>query len=99
MGLMNLNTSENGMTHSLKLRSYQKEDAELICKWLRTEEKLYGKEFMEDIGLYSIKEARKVDAYELMRRLTHATPKETGLFAIHFGMVLDGVFLKESMSS
>ena len=41
MGLMNLNTSENGMTHSLKLRSYQKEDAELICKWLRTEEELY----------------------------------------------------------
>ena len=41
MGLMNLNTSENGMTHSLKLRSYQKEDAEIICKWLRTEEELY----------------------------------------------------------
>ena len=41
MSLMNLNTSENVMTHRLKLRSYQKEDAELICKWLRTEEELY----------------------------------------------------------
>lgn len=78
--------------------AYGEEDSDRRFPALKDAEQ-YGKEFMEDIGLYSIEEARKVDAYELMRRLTHATPKETGLFAIHFGMVLDGVFLKESTSA
>lgn len=32
----------------------------------------------------------------MMHRLRHATPKETGLFAIHFGIVLEGHFLAES---
>lgn len=56
----------------------------------------YGKEFLEDIGLHSIAEARQIDADEMMHRLRHATPKETGLFAIHFGIVLEGHFLAES---
>lgn len=52
----------------------------------------YGAAFLRTIGINSLEEAEKTDAYELMRRLDEASKTER----YTFGLCVDGKFVQES---
>lgn len=55
----------------------------------------YGVDFLHAIGIDSLKEAKKTDAHELMRRLAEVFKKTRYVF----GMCVDGKFVRESAPS
>ena len=59
-----------------------------------SEAEKYGSDFFQKIGVKDLKEARAMDAAELMRRLDSVSP-EAAMFGLPFGTCIDGKFVKE----
>ncbi|MDE7299506.1 MAG: carboxylesterase family protein, partial [Lachnospiraceae bacterium] len=58
----------------------------------------HGENFFASVGIQSLREARSLDAAELMRRLDSVSPKG-GLFGLAFGTCVDGKFITEQVVS
>jgi len=59
-----------------------------------SEAEKYGSDLFQKIGVKDLKEARAMDAAELMRRLDSVSP-EGAMFGLPFGTCIDGKFVKE----
>ena len=58
----------------------------------------FGKDFFDSVGIKNLKEARSMDAGELMKRLNDVSPKGA-MFGLSFGTCIDGLFVTEPVVS
>lgn len=58
-----------------------------------------GSSFFQQAGIQSLEEARKMDAFELMKKVNEASTDKGGLFGLMFGICIDGKFVTEPLSA